>query len=73
MKRGDLLKIRTHIPARVWEDPVRGGEVRKYPYGTILLLLSDDDPEIYHHKVLAPDGRTGWIFKDNVEVVSETW
>jgi len=72
MKRGDLLKIKSHIPVWVREDPVKGVEVGKYPCGTILLLLLDDDPEIYHHKVLTPDGRTGWIFKDNVEILNET-
>lgn len=71
MKTGDLLKIKSHIPVWVREDqdPVKGGVVGKYPCGTILLLLSEDDPELYHHKVLTPDGRTGWIFKDDLKML----
>ena len=67
MKIGDLV----HIKNQCWlrEDPVKGGEVGKYPQGTIVTLLQEDDPELYHHKVLTPDGKTGWIFKDNLELI----
>ena len=71
MKRGDLIRIK-HA-TRLRENPLSGGNLGKYPAGTLYILLEEEDPTLYHIKVLAPDGKTGWIFKDVVaEVINET-
>lgn len=69
MKPGDLVAIKN--PCWVREDPVvsSGNLVHYAPGSVTLVILQEDDPDLYHHKVLTPDGRIGWIFKDNVEAI----
>jgi hypothetical protein len=67
VKIGDLLLIKN--PCWLRDDPIGGGSIEKYHQGTMVTLLQEDDPELYHHKVLTPDGKTGWIFKDNLELI----
>lgn len=67
MKPGGMLMLTNYTPIWLRADPVSGGEVEKYPHGTMFILLEEDDPELHHHRVLAPDGKTGWIFKDFLE------
>ena len=62
MKPGDAVFLSS--PTWLRDDPKRGGAIEKYPQGTILIILEEDDPELYHRKVLAPDGKIGWMFKD---------
>ena len=83
MKIGDLLL--TQNPCWLRDDPIRRGLPRgwrgdagggiplvAYPQGTMVTLLQEDDPEVYYHKVLTPDGKTGWIYKGNLELIHET-
>lgn len=57
-------------------DPVSGGEnpnsFSYYPSGALFIIIQEDDPHLRYHNVLSPDGRMGWIFKSNLEVVDET-
>ncbi len=67
MKRGDLLVIIDSCWIR--ENPMRGGEIGRYPSGTILIQLQNNDTQLHHHKILISDGKIGWIFKNNVKII----
>lgn len=67
MKRGDLLVITDSCWIR--ENPMRGGEIGRYPSGTILIQLQNNDTQLHHHKILISDGKIGWIFKNNVKII----
>lgn len=71
MSVGDLF-VNREMDSWVRKDPETGGDIGKYPRGSVFILMEVDplnDPFLFYHKVLTPDGKIGWIHKKNVELV----
>lgn len=67
MKRGNLLLIT--VSCWIRQDPTKLEESDRYPRGTILIQLQNDDPQLHYHKILTSDGKIGWIFKNYIKII----
>ena len=77
MKPGDLVMLDTAVNFVVGNMNKNAGGF-KVPAGSIALVLkiemnpSHNDPNDYHAHILV-NGKLGWIYPEDGEVINETW